>query len=69
MADEDSHFTNFGRYEEFQQLQQKFLSVDLFVNPTPDENRAERAILQKLTLIVRVAQLWMRNYYTNLRFS
>ena len=53
MADEDTFFTTFAKYDEFSALQAKFLTMDLFVEPTPDEEREERLQLKKLCLVVR----------------
>ena len=51
--DTDKVYSTFLKYDEFTGLQTKLLSVDLFVDPTADENSAERQVLQKLCLIVR----------------
>jgi hypothetical protein len=51
--DTDRVYATFLKYEEFTGLQTQLLSVDLFVDPTADENSTERQVLQKLCLIVR----------------
>lgn len=52
MADEDQFFSAFTEYKEFIELQAKFLSVDLFTEPSSDQDREEKQRLQRLSNLV-----------------
>lgn len=44
--------TTFERHDEFVEAQTSLINLDLFVQPTPEEDTGEEQLLQKLTVIV-----------------
>lgn len=53
-TDEGKLFASFERRDEFVSLQNTLLAVNLTVEPTVEESRAEFDVLRRLRLIVRM---------------
>jgi hypothetical protein len=45
-------FTTYERYDEFSNTQQSLLAIDLHAEPTPQQDKIETGLLQKLADIV-----------------
>jgi hypothetical protein len=47
-------FSSFDRYEEFVDAEEAFLAVDLFEDPSKEDNQKEQLLFTKLSTIVRI---------------
>ncbi|KAI0632121.1 TBCD protein [Trametes polyzona] len=50
-SDDTKLYATFEHYEEFVSLRDQFLSIDIYTEPTGDEDRLESLVLRKITMI------------------
>ena len=47
-------FASFDKYEEFVNAEESFLAVELFEDPSKEDDQKERVLFTRLSLIVRL---------------